>query len=180
MVHNIGSSCVLECDRWLFYWFIYLSIDSFLGWDVLCEYGYHLLIGLVSQWWYTIILVWIFLLVWHSHRWYGVGELHGWCDWVFEWGCIWTFYFGSMVEKFVSVSVTSLSCLVWLWLSLMTGVPVVCCASAALMSSRFQRYDSSAGPRYHPSIACGAHESRVFGLSWTRTLVPGGASGVLL
>jgi len=49
-------------------------------------------------------------------------------------------------------------------------VPVVC----------QHRYDSSARPRYNPSIACGAYESRVFGLSWTRTLVPDGANGVLL
>ena len=44
----------------------------------------------------------------------------------------------------------------------------------------WHRYDSSAGPTYHPSIACGAHVPRLSGFLCIRTCVPGGPSGVLL
>ena len=37
-----------------------------------------------------------------------------------------------------------------------------------------------AGPIYQPSFACGDQVPRWDGLSWTSTLMPGGAIGVLL
>jgi hypothetical protein len=44
----------------------------------------------------------------------------------------------------------------------------------------WQRYDSMAGPTYHPSKAWGGHVVRASGFSWASTRVPGGPRGVRL
>ena len=36
----------------------------------------------------------------------------------------------------------------------------------------------SVGRRYHTFTVCGAHVSLIYGVSWTRSCVPGGAKGI--
>jgi len=60
------------------------------------------------------------------------------------------------------------------------NVSHICSHLVSHTHTLYHLYDWSAGLRYHPSTACGVHEVRCWGFSCISTLVPDGASGVVL